>query len=86
MNAFENIFSRVKADPLSSASAVLTDFVLAFVDEREFDLSLIDQLDESDQRLSVEIFNFCFDVGLSEEERAQWFASFSALFASKAIH
>ena len=86
MNPFEQVFSRVTADPLSSASAALTDFVLAFVDERDFDLSRIDQLDESDQKLSLEIFNFCFDVGLCEEERARWLASFSALFCSKSIH
>lgn len=75
--AFEPVFQRVAAAPTGEPGRVLALFAYSLAEGEAFDLSQIERLPESDQALSLALFEFCLTVGMTEDERQAACAAFT---------
>jgi len=75
---FKAIHSRVSGNPHGMSSKALVAFIMALVNEREFDLSRIEDMPEKEaQELASAVLDYCLFEGMAEEERKAIEAAFA---------
>ncbi|MDY0134399.1 MAG: hypothetical protein RBS14_01770 [Atribacterota bacterium] len=75
---FKAIHGRVSRDPFSVSNQALVAFIMALVNEREFDLSRIEDMpDQEAQELAGAVLDYCLFDGMAEEQRQAIDAAFT---------
>jgi hypothetical protein len=70
VNVFEDVYQRVARDATGEASRVLIRLVASLAEGVELNLAELEALPQPDQALALALFDYCFNRGLSEEERS----------------
>ena len=76
IDAFEQVYQRVTSDSTGEQGHAMALFVFALVEGFAFDLSQIEQLPEPDQVACLDLFDYCLNSGLTEDERSAASAAF----------
>lgn len=74
---FELVFQRVLSDPTRQPARVLALFAYSLAEGEAFNLSRLEKIPEADQTLSLALFDFCLNVGVTEEDRRAVVEAFS---------
>lgn len=74
---FEQVLQRVNHESTSQTTLIIAKFAMSLLDSIEFDLSQINELSTTDQKLVMVMFDFCITEGLTEDERKEASVAFS---------